>query len=92
MGIIVVLQQVKLITLAFSSSAQPCWPLPGCPGPDARLLRFDAIICGEKGRAGLSLGLGTTTQLEGVSAWKVVLEVRGECCTVHQAKVLLWEL
>ena len=32
-GIIVVVQQVKLVVLAFSSSAQRCLPLPGCPRP-----------------------------------------------------------
>lgn len=42
--ILVVLQQVQPVALAFASSAQLRWPRRGQPRPEARLLGFDAII------------------------------------------------
>lgn len=44
--IIVVLQQVQPVALAFASRAQLRRPLRGRPRSEARLLGLDAVICG----------------------------------------------
>lgn len=63
--ILVVLQQVQPVALAFASSAQLRRPCRGRPRSEARLLGFDAIICRHsRGWAQLLPGLGTTAHLE----------------------------
>lgn len=73
--ILVVLQQVQPVSLAFAGSAQLRRPRRGRPRPEARLLGLDAVICGcRRGWAQLQ----DNHPPGEVSAWKGGSEGQGE--------------